>query len=130
MSDRRPYTTCGRCGREYAIPAGREAARHTCADGVTLSIHRADPDYWLHPDTMSLGRAAVLLEEAVSKTKVAHIVAAVIYEGTLGFQVMSSDTYATLREKGLHHRLAPICSRLPNGAIELYPSLDGFIQKS
>jgi hypothetical protein len=120
------YTHCGRCQHRYAIPA-QGPAKHTCPDGVTLPIHEPDPHYWLRPDTETLGRALILAEDQAKKTQVAHVVCAVVEEGEMGFCVYPNESYAALREKKLHTRLAPLCSVLPSGDIDVYEVIRGFV---
>lgn len=80
---------------------------------------------WKEPHADSLGRAMVLAEDAVAKTREPHLICATINDGALWYNVLSVGTYADLREHRLHRHLAPIVSIQPNGRMEVYPVGEG-----
>lgn len=51
---------------------------------------------------------------------VAYTVCAEIGDHKLGFYVLTSERYASLRERGLAHSMAPVASILSNGALNEY----------
>lgn len=82
---------------------------------------------WARPDTDSLAKALVLAEHQAHLTQRSQIVMASVDNGEMGFTVTATENYAALREKGLHERYAPLCSVLPNGDIDVYEVVGGFL---
>lgn len=76
---------------------------------------------WNMPDADTVGRALILAEEAVAKTRVSHVVCAVVDRGEVGFNVLPVEGYAALREQGLHTHLTPMISLTPSGHMDVYP---------
>lgn len=52
--------------------------------------------------------------------RVAYTVCAEIGDNKLGFYVLTSERYASLRERGLTHSMAPVASILSNGQLHEY----------
>ncbi len=70
---------------------------------------------WYTFDAHTFAQAAVLAETLARATREKALVVATIYEGEIGFTVLTDAGYAALREANAHRHVAPIATVTPDG---------------
>lgn len=78
------------------------------------------PNPNLDPHFEGFGNAMATAARLAHEQQVAHTIVAECSDHKLGFHSFASETYASLRERGLTHSMAPVASVLPSGSVELY----------
>ena len=81
------------------------------------------PNPNLDPKLDTFEHALALAKRLAHEQQVAHTIVAECGDHKLGFHSFASETYASLRERGLTNSMAPVASVLPNGSVELYSPL-------
>lgn len=81
------------------------------------------PNPNLDPEYETLDKAVDHAKRLANQMQAAHTIVAEVSDHRLGFHSFASEAYASLRERGLTHAMAPVASVLPNGSVELYEPL-------